>query len=48
MTTETEIGLMLLEAKELQVSLETLEAKRKAWNTVSLRAFRESMALTTP
>lgn len=46
--TVTEIGVMHLEAKKLQELLATPETKRKSWNRITQRAFRESMDLLTP
>ena len=46
--TEAEIRVMYEQAKECQGLLATSEAKRKAWNIFSPRAFRESVALLAP
>lgn len=48
MTTKTEMEIMCLQAKECQVLLATEDAKRKAWNRLLPRVFRENMALLTP
>lgn len=45
---EAETGVMYEQAKECQGLLATSEAKRKAWNIFSPRAFRERAAQLTP
>lgn len=46
--TETETGVMHLQAKEWQRWLATLHTTRKAWNRFSLSIFRRSQALLVP
>ena len=48
MTVEAETGVVHLQARELQALPTTPEARRKSWNTFSIRAFREHVALQTP
>ena len=45
---KVQIVEMQLQAKKGQGLLLTAEAKRKAWNRLSPRAFRENMAPGTP
>lgn len=47
MTMKAEIVVMHLQAKEGQELLATAEAKRKANNRLSTRAFRDNTALVT-
>ena len=48
MRTETEIGIMSPKTRNVKGCQELPEARREAWNGLSLRTSRGNMALLTP